>query len=65
MTDTSDRMGSGGAIEDQGDVQLDALMAATGDRMLAAISRCLDLDAGMAEIISNEQTVTFEDIGKQ
>ena len=60
MTDTSDQMGSSGAVEDQGDAQLDALMAATGDRMLAAISRCLDLDAGMAEIISNTRTEGVE-----
>ena len=57
MTDTNSQMDSGGDVDDLGDARLDALMAATGDRMLAAIERCLDLDAGMTEILLPPEVV--------
>lgn len=42
-----------GAAGDQSDNELDAMLAAADDRLLAAILRDLDLDAGLAQIIGD------------
>ena len=38
---------------DQSDADLDAMLAAAGDRLLTAVQASLDLDAGLAEIIGD------------
>ena len=56
VTNTNDQAGFDGDAGSQGDAQLDALMAATGDRLLDAIKSRLDLDAGITEILLPEST---------
>ncbi len=45
---------------DQGDADLDAMLAAAEDRLLAAIRDRLDLDAGLAEIIGDLRTADHQ-----
>lgn len=50
MTNMSEEPDTGKSAEGQGDAQLDALMAAADEQMLAAIKRRLNLDAGFVDI---------------